>query len=256
MFSPTENEYALELCPIPKSINTQKLMECIQPYINPRQEFYKETKRFMSIEDGFSEWWTAKASGGILIGNGNTAMDVMTSDKEGIDAMCVIMKENRESNEKSLIQNFKCSGNNLDMLFDKKEDNRAIELFMSNLQKKLTSVKEEYQFTNLYILAYISLLDSVYVVCFKYNITAITSAVSTGFTKKGQSINIGGFIREKFGNVKLYKSKKRVELRLYKKCITENPFAVKIYPYKPEEINMSIPLIVTPIPLEKSPGSL
>jgi hypothetical protein len=53
--------------------------------------------------------------------------------------------------------------------------------------------------------------------------------VSTGFTKQGQSIFAGGFIDEKYGNVKLYKAKKRMELRLDMSCITDNQFAYKIY---------------------------
>ena len=53
--------------------------------------------------------------------------------------------------------------------------------------------------------------------------------MSTGFTKKGQSIFAGGFIDEKYGNVRLYKAKKRMELRLDMSCITDNPFAYKIY---------------------------
>jgi hypothetical protein len=222
-------KYLLEPCEIPASININLLKEYVSEYMKPRQTFYKETNRKFSIEDGFSEWWTVKASSGKQIGKGHEATDVITSNKEGIDAMCVIMNE-KESNEKSLIQNFKKSGFNLDSLFENKDHESAIKLFMNELKKKLLSVIVKHNLTCLYILSYISLEDSsIYVCCFKYNIDLLDNVVSSGFTKQGQSIIADGFIDKKYGNVKLYKAKKRMELRLDKSCIIDNPFAYKIY---------------------------
>jgi hypothetical protein len=221
-------QYVLEPCQIPTSIDINLLKEYVVEYMKPRQTFYKETNRSFSIEDEFSEWWTAKASSGEQIGKGHEATDVITSNKEGIDAMCVIMNE-KETNEKSLIQNFNTSGFNLDSLFENKDHESAIKLFVNELNKKLQSVVIKHTLSSLYILSYISLDDSIYICCFKYNIELLDNVVSNGFTKQGQSIFAGGFIDEKYGNVKLYKAKKRMELRLYKSCITDNPFAYKIY---------------------------
>ena len=97
------------------------------------------------------------------------------------------------------------------------------------MKKKLQSVIVKYDLTCLYILSYITLGKCIYICCFKYNIDLLDNVVSTGFTKKGQSIFAGGFIDEKYGNVRLYKAKKRMELRLDMLCITDNPFAYKIY---------------------------
>lgn len=224
----TVKRYVLEPCEIPPSININLLKEYVSEYMKPRQTFYKETNRSFSIEDEFSEWWTAKASSGEQIGKGHEATDVITSNKEGIDAMCVIMN-NKETNEKSLIQNFNTSGFNLDSLFENKDHESSIKLFITELKKKLQSVVLKYNLTCLYILSYISLEDSIHICCFKYNIDLLDNVVSNGFTKQGQSIFAGGFINEKYGNVKLYKAKKRMELRLDKSCITDNPFAYKIY---------------------------
>ena len=47
-------------------------------------------------------------------------MDIQTSSNEGIDAMCVVMNKSNTSNEKSLMQNFKTAGENLDTLFREK----------------------------------------------------------------------------------------------------------------------------------------
>jgi hypothetical protein len=221
-------KYVLEPCEIPSSIDKNKLKEYVCNYILPRQEFYIKTNRPLYIEDEFSEWWIEKASGGYPVGKGNGATDVITSSKEGIDVMCVIMNSN-QTNEKSLIQNFNTAGCDLDSLFKNKEDTSAINLFMDDLKKKLLDVRAKYQLCELYILAYISLQNSIYVCCFKYNIDLIGNIISSGFTKQGQSIMVGNFIDERFGNVKLYKAKKRLELRLSSSCVNENPFAIKIY---------------------------
>lgn len=221
-------KYVLEPCQIPASIDINLLKDYINKYIEPRKSFYEDTGSPFNIEDDFSEWMLAKASSGTKIGNGHEATDVITSNNEGIDAMCVIMNS-KETNEKSLIQNFNASGFDLDSLFKNKEDTQAIKLFVSDLKKKLQSVIIKYNLTCLYILSYITLGKSIYICCFKYNIDLLDNVVSTGFTKQGQSIFAGGFIDEKYGNVKLYKAKKRMELRLDKSCITDNPFAYKIY---------------------------
>jgi hypothetical protein len=48
------------------------------------------------------------------------------------------------------------------------------------------------------------------------------------FTKSKKNIIIDNFIDEEYGNVKLYKSKKRLELRLCKNII-DSEYSIKIY---------------------------
>ena len=221
-------QYVLEPCELLPSIDQVKLREEIANYMKPREKFYEDTKRSYYIEDEYSEWLTKDASDGKEIGKGNSCTDVVTSSKEGIDVMCVIMK-GTQTNEKSLIQNFKLGGSDLDSLFKNRDDISAIRLYMEDLKTKLTNGILKYDLCDLYILAYITLSKEIHVCCFKYNINLIDAVVSNGFTKKGESIQVGGFIDERFGNVKLYKAKKRVELRLSKSCIRDNPFAIRIY---------------------------
>jgi len=212
---------------MPSSLNYMRLGEYLNKYIIPREEFYKETGRPLYIEDEFSEWWTAKASNGTQIGKGCEATDVITSHNEGIDAMCVVMNK-QQSNEKSLIQNFKDSGNDLDSHFKNKNDTLAMKLFTDDLKIKLNTLKTNKNLTDLYILAFISTKTTVHVICFKYNLDRIDNVTSDGFTKKGKSIDIGGFIDKSIGNVKLYKSKKRIELRLKQSCLSHE-YAIQLY---------------------------
>jgi hypothetical protein len=213
--------------PIPSSINIDNIREYLTKYIEPRKEFYNETNRPMYIEDEFSEWWVAKASNGQLISKGREATDVITSQNEGVDAMCVVMNK-KQSNEKSLIQNFKESGNDLDIYFKNKEDIPAIKLYADDLKIKLNKLIKSRKLEELYIFAFISTIKTVHVLCFKYNIDLIDSITSEGFTKLGKSINIGGFLDKTIGNVKLYKSKKRIELRLNVSCLTHE-YAIQLY---------------------------
>lgn len=50
----------------------------------------------------------------------------------------------------------------------------------------------------------------------------------SGFTKTCKSIMIDNFINNEFGNLRLYKSKKRLELRLCKEIIN-NECSIKLY---------------------------
>jgi hypothetical protein len=222
----------LELCDIPESIDIDKLKQLITQYIEPRLGYYKEHSRCLAIEDDFSEYFTALASNGEEIGNGNCGMDVKTQSNEGIDATCVIMNT-LKSNEKSIIQNFKSSGNNLDILFKEDKHDDAVRAYMDDYKNKLLKVKMEKKLNDLYILAFISDKNDIYLACFKINIDNINDVKSNGFisnnnTKTAVNIDIHNFIDSNYGNVNLYKSKKRVELRFKKKLLLM-PNVVKIY---------------------------
>lgn len=131
----------LTLCPIPESIDIDKIKEEISNYMEPRKKYYQYKNRSPYVEDEFSEYFTAISSGGYEIGAGHCGMDIVTKNNEGIDAMCVIM--NKEvSNEKSLIQNFSSAGSNLDKLFIEKKHEEAVEIFMNYYRNKIEKSKK------------------------------------------------------------------------------------------------------------------
>lgn len=218
----------LTMCPLPSCVNIDILREEVRKYMLPRISFYERTNRSLYIEDEFSEYFTSLATGGCEIGRGNIGMDVKTSTGDGIDAMCVIMNHG-VSNEKSIIQNFKSSGCNLDMLFETKNDHEAVALFMADYKRKLEKVTHEKKLKRLYILAYISTDKEVYLACLMISPSNIENVCSGGFVKSGcVNIVINRFMDDVFGKVTLYKSKKRVELR-FKKEILQHPHIVKLF---------------------------
>jgi hypothetical protein len=226
----SKSSSVLSLCPFPESFNKDIMIEDIKKYMKPRKEYYKYKNRAPYIEDEFSEYFTARASGGCEIGGGHCGMDVKTKNNEGIDSMCVIMNKDI-SNEKSIIQNFASSGSNLDILFKEKKDDEAVQLYMNDYIKKLKKVKENKKLSDLYILAFISTCTDIYIACFKINIEKIIYVSSGGFVgnkEKCVNINVDNFIDSNVGKVSLYKSKKRVELRLKKQLLQEK-HVYKIY---------------------------
>ena len=86
---------------------------------------------------------------------------------------------------------------------------------------------------DLYILAYLSTNKDIYLVCLHIDILKLEFVNSGGFveSKREKSVNIilNNFINDDIGKVTLYKSKKRVELRLKKNILKEFEFIHKIY---------------------------
>ena len=69
---------------------------------------------------------------------------------------------------------------------------------------------------------------NIYISCLKLYPENIPNMQFSGFTKHCKNITIDNFIDEKIGNVKLYKSKKRLELRLHKD-ILNNECTIKLF---------------------------
>lgn len=179
-----------------------------------RVEYYNSTKsKNLELESGFSEYWIAKCINGQRVGEGNCPIDVITPENIGIDVMCLCLNKSI-TNEKSIIQNFKIGGNSLDNLFQIFNVKEIIDLYKKSLYTKLKSSMEKFNLKSLYYLAFISSSKNVYLSCYKLDIYAIYN-ISDGLMNS-KSITCKNFIDEKYGHVKIYKSKKRMELRFFK----------------------------------------
>jgi hypothetical protein len=220
----------LELCKVPDCVNIEMLKKHMSDYMGPRLAYYRKKNRALFVEDEMAEFFIAEATDGTEIGAGHCAMDVQ-KDSAGIDAMCVIMNT-YASNEKSLIQEFSSSGVDLDTIFKDGKDAEAVELYRNAYSKKIQEIMQEKKLTDLYIVACVSNMTSVSLVCFKIHPENIAHVSSGGFvgnhTKTNISIHANNLVDPAYGRVKLYKSKKRVELRLLPNILTSE-YAVKIY---------------------------
>jgi hypothetical protein len=210
-------------------LNVDLLKEMIKNYMSQeRLEYYSSTNsKNLELESGFSEYWIAKATNGKRIGDGNCPVDIITNTGDIIDVMCLCLNNNY-TNEKSIIQNFANGGNNLDELFEKNKISKAINIYTEHYFNKINKCIQEYNTKNIYYYTFISTSTNIYLSIFKLNVKNIYNIKELNISKKCKSINCYNFIDDNYGTTKLYKSKKRLELRLHKNVLTLNN-TIKLY---------------------------
>ena len=178
-----------------------------------RGNMVKEEKSNLKMDSDLAEWLIKKCvKDGKRIGQGNGAIDIET-DEIGIDVACTCLNGNF-TNEKSLAQKLKDSGNLLDIHFEEKKDKLAVELYKKSFKEKFDDFKKDK-----YYLFLISTKKEIYICMLTIDINQLHLVQSCGFSTQGKSIKTRGFINSKYGSVILYKSKKRIELRLNKEIL-------------------------------------
>lgn len=217
----------LEPCPIPDDLNIDYIKGRLLNYFD--EERMEVNPGNLQIEPGRSEYWTAKATEGKRVGAGSEGTDVITPRGEGIDATCLCIASGNATNEKSLCQGLELS-KELANYFEgpNKDADKATEIFKNAFTEKLTEVKTKYLLTGLFLLAFISSKTTVRLMCFKYSLENMKNISSAGFTTAEKSIHLANVIDAVYGNVKLYSSKNRIELRLTK-AAWEHPYSVEVF---------------------------
>lgn len=250
-------------------------------FIGLRGEMMKDKSSNLVLPSDLSEYIIEKSlAGGKGVGMGNASVDV-SNDNICIDVACVCLNQSNITNEKSLMQNFKRCGQQLDMYFKEstyQSARAALQLYVRDIQIKYETLKTQTK----YYLIFISTKSEIYLTAWKINPSQLQHVRSRGFTglysghsipplpntivessvetlclnhstsqftrpflanlckKRGlpssgnirqlytklksrapsvekltpKSIRTEGFINDRFGQVKLYKAKKRLELRL------------------------------------------
>lgn len=220
-----ENKQEYILCPseIPECIDIKILKEYVQKDIIGNQEYFDDLNIPYTISNPKkAEWILHKAiSNSKLVGNGNTNVDIAI-DNICID-VCVLTLHNNMTNEKSIMQNF--SGcDNLDSLFNANQGDEIINIFKTKLFDKYKDINTHI----IYFILFVCHKTNIYLSCFKFNPHIIMQMKFIEFTKSHKSINIADIIDTQYGDVKLYKQKKRIELR-FKKSILKLECSIKLY---------------------------
>lgn len=213
----------LSLVNIPSDINIKRLKNLISELINVDLIYFQQEKSNLTMDKISIERRIADSCNGKRVGQGNKPFDIITPSGQYID-VCGVCLKGATTNEKSLIQNFRTAGTVLDNYFLENKHNEALELFKNTLKNKCQ--------VEIYHLFVISTTDKIYIVCLKLNTDNIDNIKSNGFTKKKSSIVLDNVIDKKLGKAKLYKSKKRIELRLNKEILNS---AILIYETKTEK---------------------
>lgn len=219
-------DYVVKPCRLLEFINLSVLKKYVKKDIDSNKEYFDDKKITYKISDPKKAEWILHKSikNSKLVGDGNKNIDIFLSDEKiGIDVSVLSLTKNL-TNEKSVIQNFSTE-NNLDNLFLSNKGIDILEIFKNKMMEKYKSDDEINEF---YYVIFVCEKQNVYMLCFEINYENILNMSFDGFTRNAKSLLINNFIDKQFGETKLYKSKKRIELRLNKNIVNEK-YSIKIY---------------------------
>lgn len=165
------------------------------------------------------EQWVVQAIGANPVGAGNYGVDVVKPGEFGADVKMLSCKidaygniSNSDSGETSIAQNFKDTGNSLDDLFKNKSYNQIVDGWKDIIKNKLQKVKNEQAVDKIYYI-FILRAGTTFRLCgMEVNLNELSNI--TPGRASSSSLFIDNFIDSNYGNVKIYKAKKRMELRL------------------------------------------
>jgi hypothetical protein len=204
------------------------------------------------------EQWFVQALQVKSVGAGSSPIDILEPKKWGADIKMLSCKlddkgklNGADSGETSLAQKFTGTGASLDKMFENKQFQLIINGWIDLWKTKLANAKKENSIDEIYYFFFLrgtkqeSYLCAFEVDVDNINTTKITQRdkdneikKTTSKIKKTTSIFLDGVIDSKYGNSKIYKSKKRLELRLKPKQLLEDGFLIPIATETPNKEDM------------------
>lgn len=178
------------------------------------------------------EQYIVQAIGGSGVGAGSYGVDVINDDF-GADIKMLSTGYNngklkKDSGETSLAQNFKDTGVSLDTLFENQEWNTILEGWTEIITHKLNKVFIEHpNVKHIYYFIIIRDYSNFHLCGLKVNLDELENVIplkkpNGQIHASSTSLYLDNFIDSNLGNVKIYRSKKRLELRLHPKYWFEN----------------------------------
>jgi len=231
------------LTPIPK----EKLLELLDPKAQEIIRYFikkslfsqpeplpEQNTRAVQVPKEHIEQWFVQALDVKPIGAGSYPVDIY-NEKEGWAADIKMLNAtlndageltNDESGEASLGQKFEGAGVDLDNMFVTRQyekiKNSWLEIFINKfaqVEKDLPAIK------NIFYLFILRAGVNFYLVGCSVDMSEIRNvSVSSNTTNK--SVFLDNFITERYGKAKIYKAKKRLELRLRPKNWVEDNLAI------------------------------
>ena len=178
------------------------------------------------------EQWVVQALGVRPIGAGSYPIDII-SDTWGADVKMLSCKvdndgnlTNADSGETSLAQKFGDGnfgdGNTLDALFASREYAFILDRWKEIIVNKYQRVITDHNIENIYYFIVLR-ADSQFHLCgIKVNLEELENANVNVTRSTNDSIYVDDFIDNNYGHIKIYKAKKRLELRLKPKYWVDN----------------------------------
>ncbi len=185
------------------------------------------------------EQWFVQSLQVEAVGAGSYPIDILKTNEWGADVKmlsCKVDKNdnltNGDSGETSLAQKFVGTGISLDDMFKHEQYQEIIDGWIPIWKNKLGKVKSDKNIENVYFFFFLrgSKKES-YICAFEVDIDNINTDKITQRDENSeikQSVFLKGVIDAKYGNSKIYKAKKRLELRLKPKNLLDDGFLITI----------------------------
>lgn len=185
------------------------------------------------------EQWFVQALQVESVGSGSYPIDILKTNEWGADVKMLSCKVNSDdmltdadSGETSLAQKFTETGVNLDTMFNDEKYQKIIDGWISIWENKLIAVKKEKNINTIYYFFFLrGGKNESYICAFEVDVNQInTTTITQRDDNKDikQSIFLEGVINKKYGNAKIYKAKKRLELRLKPKGLLDDGYLIVI----------------------------
>ena len=247
----------LEKVELEKFFNTHAL-KVIRYFINkslfsqPEKLINQDKDLPIQIPKEHIEQWLVHALWVKWVGSWSYPIDVFNPHENwGADIKMLSAKVDRagklitgDSGETSLAQKFREAWAGLDELFNEWKYQQVKDEWLWIYQRKLEEVISAHNLEHIYYFILIRGGNSFYFVGMEVQVDMIghtqADLEKTANSKKVESIFINGFIDSTLGNAKIYKAKKRLELRLKPLAWFEQGLCIVIPDswYKNDEINL------------------
>ncbi len=187
------------------------------------------------------EQWLVQALDVDSVGAGSNSIDILKKGEFGADVKmlsCAIDKngnldKNKLSGETSLAQKFKGAGSNLDTLFKNADYDIIVDEWKEILKNKYSNVQEDIK--NIYYFILLRANKTFYLSGIKLNLNKLDNIEANINKSNGNNAVVDKMIDDEYGNIRIYKAKKRMELRLKTSKWVEEDKVIKF------EFNTMIP---------------
>lgn len=214
-----------------------------QPEIKENQ---KHTN--LQITKEYLEQWCVQALDNVEpVGAGSYPIDILGKNW-GADIKALACKLDKngnlsisESGEASLAQKFTDTGENLDELFKAGKLKQIADGWLEIVKRKNKKVMEAKNIDKIYYFFFLRGNNEFYLCGAKLDINNIKNVIVNEEQSTVQSVYLKNFINDRYGTTKIYKAKKRLELRLRPKNWVTDGLCIKL----------PIPKQLTPVDLRK-----
>lgn len=200
-----------------------------QPETIEGQERYR-----LQITKEYLEQWCVQALGAKPVGAGSYPVDIIKDDwGADVKSMTCSLDKNGnldsgDSGETSLAQKFQDTGTNLDELFKDKKYDEIKNGWIEIIREKNKTVIREKKLKEIYYFFFLRGNEKYYLCGTKLFIDNLNYVKVDSLRTTNTSVFLTNYINENYGYTKIYKAKKRLELRLKAKQWVQDGLCIEI----------------------------